>query len=71
VIVVITIVRLARVVVIVMLAFITVSFVIGVATPNTGLPEKFILLILIGGCIYAAAKVSALTERAVQHLARR
>jgi hypothetical protein len=68
---VITVVRLARVLLIIALAFLTISLVMGIGTPSTGPVEKLVLLVLIGACVYAAAKVSALTERAVQRLARR
>jgi hypothetical protein len=68
---VITVVRLARLLLVLVLAFLTISSVIGVATPDTGLLEKVVLLCLIGGCIYAAAKITVLTDRAVARLARR
>jgi hypothetical protein len=66
-----TVVRVARVLLILALAFLTISLVMGIGTPTTGLVEKLVLLLLIGACVYAAAKISALTERAVQRTARR
>jgi hypothetical protein len=52
---VITVVRLARVLLVILLAFLTISFVMGVGTAGTGPVEKLVLLGLIGGCVYAAA----------------
>jgi hypothetical protein len=68
---VIAIVRVARVLLIIALALMAISFVIGVGTPSTGPVEKIALLLLIGGCVYAAAKVTAVTEWVVERLARR
>jgi hypothetical protein len=55
---------------IVVLAFMAISFVIGIGTSSTGLPEKALLLALIGGCVYAAARVTTLSERIVHRLGR-
>ena len=41
------------------------------AKGSTGSVEKVVLLLLIGGCIYAAAKVTALSEWLVHRLAHR
>ena len=57
-------------VVIIALAFMAISFVIGIGTSSTGLLEKVVLLALIGGCIYAAAGVSTLSERFVHRIDR-
>jgi hypothetical protein len=65
-----TVVQLARVLLVLVLAFLTISAVIGVATPDTGALEKAVLLCLIGGCFYAAAKLTALTDWAVERLTR-
>ena len=62
--------RLARVLLILVIAFFTVSFVIGLGTPNTGAIEKVVLLALIAGCVFLAAKVSTLAakvETRLQH----
>lgn len=67
---VITLVRLARVLVILVLALLAISFVMGVGTPTTGPVEKALFLLLIGGCVYAAAKVTAFSEWLVHRLAR-
>ena len=63
-----TVVRATRVLLILMLAMLAVSFVMGLGTSSTGWLEKVVLLLLIGGCIYAAAKVSTLSERVVARL---
>ena len=65
---VITLVRLARVLALLLLAFFTVSLVIGVGTSETGVIEKVVLLALIAGCVFLAAKVSALATRVQAHL---
>lgn len=65
-----TVVRVARVLLILVLALLTTSFLIGLGTASTGPVEKAALLALIGGCVYAAAKASTLAEWAIRHLAR-
>jgi hypothetical protein len=50
---------------IIVLTFMAISFVIDMGTPSTGLLEKAVLLGLIGGCVYGAAKVTTLSERLV------
>jgi Ca2+/Na+ antiporter len=67
---VITLVRLARVLLILFIAFFTVSFVIGLGTPKTGAIEKVVLLALIAGCVFLAAKVSRLATKAQMRLQR-
>ncbi|MFC7361316.1 hypothetical protein [Nocardioides astragali] len=67
----ITVVRVARVLLIIVLALLAISFVMGVGTTSTGPVEKVVFLLLIGGCVYAAAKVTAVTEWLVHRLARR
>jgi hypothetical protein len=68
---VIAVVRVARVLLIIVLALMAISFVMGVGTTSTGPVEKVVLLLLIGGCVYAAAKVTSLTEWLVHRLVRR
>jgi hypothetical protein len=51
-----------------MLALLVISLVIGLGTPGTGWLEKAVLLVLIAGCVYAAAKVSAMSACMVQRL---
>jgi len=57
-------VRLARVLVLLLLAFLSVSLVVGLGTSDTGIIEKVVLLALIAGCVFLAAKVSTLAARA-------
>ena len=63
-----TLIRLARILLILMLAVFAVSSVIGVATPETGVVEKVVLVALFGGCVFLTAKVTdvaaILTRRA-------
>jgi hypothetical protein len=68
---VITVVRVARVLLIIVLALLAIPLVMGVGTTSTGPVEKVVLLLLIGGCVYAAAKVTAASEWLVHRLARR
>jgi hypothetical protein len=63
-----TVVRATRVVLIVMLAMLAISFIMALGTSKTGLLEKVALLLLIGGCVCTAAKVTRLSERIVQRL---
>ena len=66
----ITLVRLARVLVLLLLAFFTVSLVIGVGASETGVIEKVVLLALIAACVFLAAKVSTLATKAQARLQR-
>jgi tryptophan-rich sensory protein len=66
----ITLVRLARILVILLLATFTLTFVVGVARPETGVIEKIVLLGLVAGCVVLAAKVSPLASRAERRLQR-
>jgi hypothetical protein len=67
---VITLVRVARVLVLLLLAFVAVSLVVGLGTSGTGAVEKVALLALIAGCVFLAAKVSTLATRAQARLQR-
>ena len=67
----IVVVRVARVLLILILACMVISFVMGIGTASTGVLEKVVLLGLIGGCVYAAAKVTTLSEWAVRRLEHR
>lgn len=64
-------VRLARVLVILVLAFMAISFVMSIGTASTGALEKVVLLALVAGCVYASAKVTDVTKWAVQRLENR
>jgi hypothetical protein len=50
------------------LALLALSFVVAVGTASTGPVEKVALLPLIGGCVYAAAKITAVSEWLVHRL---
>ena len=67
---VITLVRLVRVLLLLLLAALAVSLVIGLGTSGTGVIEKVVLLALMAGCIYLAAKVSTFGVRAQARLKR-
>jgi len=67
---VIALVRLARVLALLLLAFFTVSLVIGLGTSQTGVIEKMVLLALIAGCVFLAAKVSTFATKAQARLQR-
>ena len=60
--------RLARVLLILMLAAFAVSFVIGLATPDTGMVEKVVLVALFGGCVFLAARVTTVATRLSRRL---
>jgi hypothetical protein len=67
---VVTVVKVVRVLLILMLAMLTISLVMALGTDNTGWTEKVVLVALIASCVYAAAKVTKLSERMVHRLAR-
>ena len=67
---VITVVRLARILILLLLVFFTISLVIGLGTSGTGVIEKVVLLALIAGCVFLAAKVSTLATRTQARLQR-
>jgi hypothetical protein len=58
-----TLIRLARALLILVLAVFAVLLVIGVAARETGMVEKVVLLALLGGCVYLAAQVTNLATR--------
>jgi hypothetical protein len=57
-----TLVRATRVLLILILAMLVISFVMALGTAGTGFFEKAVLLLLIGGCVYAAARVTTLSQ---------
>ena len=63
-------VRLARVLLILLLATFTISLLIGVGSPETGAVEKVVLLALIAGCVFLAAKVSTFAAKTQARLQR-
>jgi|tagenome__1003787_1003787.scaffolds.fasta_scaffold20948182_4 hypothetical protein len=66
----ITLVRLARVLCLLVLASLAVSLVISLGTSGTGAIEKVVLLVLIAGCVFLAAKASTLATRTQARLQR-
>lgn len=68
---VIAVVRVARVLLMLVLALLAISFVMGVGTSSTGPAEKVALVLLIGGCVYAAARITVASEWLAHRLARR
>jgi len=63
-----TVVRVARVLIILVLAMLTVSLVIALGSSSTGWLEKAVLLLLIGGVVYAAMKVGVISARMTHRL---
>ena len=66
-----TFIRVARVMLILVLAALAVSFIMGLARPETGVVEKTALVALLAACVFLAAKVtdwaSRLRERVSAH----
>jgi hypothetical protein len=58
----ITLIKASRVLLILVLAVMTLSFVIGIGRPETGVFEKVVLAALIAGCVFLAAKVTTLAS---------
>ena len=63
--------HMTRVLLLIGLAFLGISLVMGLALQPQGFSRSWCSFLLIGGCVYAAVKISALTNRAVQRLSRR
>jgi hypothetical protein len=53
-----TLVRLARALLLLVLTFVVLSLVIGIGSGSTGVLEKVVLVLLIVGCVAVAAKIS-------------
>ena len=66
----ITVVRLVRILLILVLAALTVAFVVGLGRPEVGAVEKVALLALVAGCVVLAAKISTLASKAQERLQR-
>ena len=64
-------VHLARVLLILALALVTISSVIGIAGSGAGAVEKLVLLVVIAGCVFVAALVSKFATRTIEGLQRR
>jgi hypothetical protein len=56
-------VRLARVALILVLAVVTLTFVVGIGSSTTGWVEKVVLLGLVAACVYLAAQVTTFATR--------
>jgi len=67
---VVTAIRLARVLLTLVLALVTISSIIGLATPDTGAVEKVVLVAVIVGCFLLAAKIATWSTRAQARLSR-
>ena len=65
-----TVIRLARVLLTLVLALVTISFVIAVAGPETGPVEKVVLVALVVGCFVLAAKLATWSTRAQARFTR-
>jgi hypothetical protein len=65
-----TVIRLARVLLTLVLAAITLSFIIGLARAETGPVEKVVLVALIVGCVVLAAKLATWSTRAQARFTR-
>jgi hypothetical protein len=66
----ITLVRLVRILLILVLAALTVAFVVGLGRPEVGAVEKVALLALVAGCVVLAANMSTLASKAQERLQR-
>jgi len=66
----ITVVRLVRILLILVLAALTVAFVVSLGRPEVGAVEKVALLALVAGCVVLAAKISTLASKAQERLQR-
>ena len=63
-------VRLLQIACIALLAMLAISFAQGLFSPSTGVVEKAVLLLLVGGCLYLATKVTTLATRMLARLQR-
>ena len=66
-----TLARLVRVLLVLVLAVFAISFVIGVGSSATGAVEKLVLLAFVAGCIFLAARVPKLAPRRRARVQRR
>ena len=63
-------VRVVWVLLMCVLALVALALVMGVGTLTTGLVEKGVLLLLIGGCVYASFMVTKVSEWVTHRLSR-
>jgi hypothetical protein len=62
--------RLVRVLLILVIAVFAISFIVGIATPETGAVEKVVLAALFVGCVFAATQVTNLASRLQERVPR-
>lgn len=65
-----TVIRLTRVLLTLVLALVTISSIIGLATPDTGPVEKVVMVALIVGCFLLAARLATWSTRAQARVSR-
>jgi hypothetical protein len=53
-----TLIRLARVPIVLLIGLFVISFVIGIGSPETGAVEKLALVALLVGCVLAAVQIT-------------
>jgi len=64
-------VRAARVALILLVASLVVSLIIGIGNAGTGLFEKLVLVALVAGCVVLAAKVTSVATALEKRLGHR
>ena len=65
----ITLIRVARVLAILAIAVMTISLIMGIGSPDTGVVEKVVLLGMIAVCVWLAAMVTTVASK-LQHRVR-
>jgi hypothetical protein len=68
---VVTLIRVARVLLLLAVAYVMVTLVIALTTPDTGVLEKAMLVMLVVGCVPLAALLTAWTRRVEKRLVAR
>ena len=63
-------VQVTRALLVLVLAFLTLSLVMSIGTRTTGPAEKVVLLACVGACLYATVYLTRCSQRLVQRLAR-
>jgi len=66
-----TLIHLIRILLTLVLALLTIAFVVAIGRAETGPAEKLALLALIAGCIFLAAQFTKLATRTRQRIQRR
>lgn len=62
--------RVVRVLLTLVLAVFVISFIVGVARPETGILEKVVFVTLIAGCVFLAAQVSTWSTKVQARIRR-